>query len=161
MFKRIAEAYSVLGDAANRVEYDRTLEEGATYHERPIDPEMAAAMFFQEMLNLAFELTMQNVPRSRIAEALMKKGCPPEIAKRIAQGVENQRKSSVRKAAGRAFIWASVLIIVGIIVTAVSYNVAASGGVYIVTVGLFLSGGYKLLRAIYFLISGRAPNSNQ
>ena len=161
MFKLIAEAYSVLSDPGSREAYDASLSEGTEYQEQAIDPELAAAMFFREMVNLAYELTMQNIPKSRIAEELIKRGCPSEIAMRIARGVEGERKSAVRKSAGRAFIWAIVLIIIGIIVTAISASLAEPGGTYIVTVGLFISGGIQLIRAIYFLISGRAPRSRE
>jgi hypothetical protein len=124
-----------------------------------MDPQAAAAMFIQEMIQLAYELTTQNVRWSRIAEALKKRGCPNNIADNIARGAEIQRKSVVRKSAGRAFLWAAGAIILGIIITAISYNSAAPGGRYLVTGGLFIYGAINLIRALYFLVSGRAPRA--
>ena len=126
-FKRIAEAYSALREPQSRNAYDQAVSEGSasgTFQEHRIDPETAAAMFFQEMIKLASELTMQNVKWSRIAEALMQKGCPSAVAESIARGVDSQRKVAVRKSAARALILAIGAIVLGIIATAISYNAA-------------------------------------
>ncbi|MBM4438586.1 MAG: DnaJ domain-containing protein, partial [Actinobacteria bacterium] len=139
-FKRIAAAYAVLSDPTERVRYDQLQRSGlgaAAEAEPGIDAETAAAMFFREMVNLAFELTFQNVPWSRIAAALVEKGCPESVASEIARGVEEQRKAAVRKAAGRAFAWACGWILLGVIITAASYSSAEPGGRYVVTSGLF------------------------
>jgi len=159
-FKRITEAYSVLSDPGSRMKYDQSLRENqadAAFHGQRMDPADAAEIFFQEMIGLAYELTMQNVRWSEIAAALRQRGCPEAIANTIARGVEIQRKAAIRKSAGRAFLWALGSIILGLIITAISYSTSASGGTYIVTIGLFLYGGANVCRALYFLVSGRAP----
>ncbi len=161
-FKRIAAAYAVLSDPTERARYDELNREElgtADRFEPEVDAGTAAAMFFREMVNLAFELTFQNVPWSQIAGALVERGCPQSIASEIARGVEEQRKAAVRKAAGRAFAWAVGWVLLGVIITAASYSAAKPGGTYLVTSGLFLFGGINLVRALYYLASGRAPGS--
>jgi hypothetical protein len=160
--KHIVAAYSVLSDPTERARYDECLRSGlgaAAQAAPQVDAETAAAMFFSEMVNLAFALTFQNVPWSRIARALAEKGCPESVAAEIARGVEKRRKAAVRKAAGVAFAGACGWILLGLIITAISYYSAEPGGHYIVTSGLFLFGGINLLRALYYLASGRAPKS--
>lgn len=157
-FKRVAEAYAVLSDPHTRSQYDALLNSGDTSEETPtVDAETAAAMFFTEMLGLAAELTLQNIPWSRIVPELIGRGCPENVATQIAQGVENQRKEAVRKAAEKAFIRAFFWCALGVIVTAASYSSARPGGSYLITTGLFIFGGWNMLRAVFYLMTGRAP----
>jgi molecular chaperone DnaJ len=53
--KQISEAYAVLNDPSAKVAYDRALGAGQdeTFHSQRIDPEVAAGMFYQEMIQLA------------------------------------------------------------------------------------------------------------
>jgi curved DNA-binding protein CbpA len=163
-FKRIAAAYAVLSDATDRAQYDQAQRAGLRdedQFESRVDADMAAAMFSQEMVTLAFELTYSNVPWSHIASALVEKGCPETVASAIAKAVEERRKAVVRAAAGRAFLWALGWIGLGVVITAGSYSLAKPGGGYVATFGLFLFGGINLLRALYYLASGRAPGSGE
>ena len=117
-------------------------------------------MFIQEMIRLAYELTMQNIKWSKISQALKERGCPVNIADNIAKGVENQRKSAMRKTGGRNLLLGIGALVVGLIITTISYNAASSGGHYWVMTGLFAYSAYAIIRGLYFLISGRAPKSN-
>jgi curved DNA-binding protein CbpA len=159
-FKRIAGAYAVLADPTARAQYDQLIREGSGAADRfkpDVDAASAAEMFLREMVELAFELTFLNVPCSKIADALVERGCPQLIASEIARGVEAHRKVAVRKAAGGSLAWAAGLIILGAIITAASYSAAEPGGQYLVTTGLFVVGGYKLLKALFHLLSGEVP----
>lgn len=161
-FKLIAAACSVLSDPTARARYDRAIEfgPGPTDGFTPsVNAEAADAIFLREMLNLAFELSFSNVPWSRIAPALKAKGCPDSVASEIARAAERERKAAVRSAAAGAFVKALAWIAVGAIVSVWSYLAAKSGGVYLVAAGLFFFGSINLIRAFYYLASGRAPSS--
>ena len=153
-FKRIAEAYAVLSNLSARTAYDMALNSGqeAAYSGQQIDPRAAAAMFCQEMANLAAELSLQNVKISQIAQALIAKGCPENMANTLARDMTSQRKALVRKSASRSFLSALVLVVIGFIVLAIS-------GGYLITTGLFIVGAVQIIRALYLLASGRAPHS--
>lgn len=160
-FKRIAAAYATLSDPASRVQYDAVINHGIgddNSFVSTINENIAESIFYREMVLMAVELTYSNIPWSRIATALVNKGCPGSIANKIARSVQSERQTAVRSAATRAFLWAIGWIALGGIITAASYSNAKQGGSYVITTGLFLFGGINLLRALYYLISGRAPS---
>jgi hypothetical protein len=162
-FKQISEAYAVLHDSSARTAYDAALanDQAYTFHEQRIDPEAAASMFMQEMMALALELTVHNVKWPVIAQTLADRGCPEGIAISIAQSVEAQRKSVVRKSAGKSLLVALVTIAIGTVVSLISYHLAAPGGIYVVATGAFLYGAYNIIRALYFLATGRVPGARK
>lgn len=163
-FKEVAQAYSVLSSPQKRQQYDAYLAAGGAVPAPSnigFDPDVAARMFIEEMFSLAAELTMQNVPWREIGAALIARGCPDALAHAIALQVEAYRKANVRSAAGRAFGWAIMWMLLGGVVTGCTYTVARNspqGGTYFVTWGLFVVGGWQLLRAIYYLVTGEAPS---
>lgn len=111
------------------------------------------------MMRLAYELMAEDIPWSQVADALVQRGCPSAIAADVAQVVEVHRKGAVRSAALRASAWACGWILLGLVITGCTYSAAGPGDRYIVTWGLFVFGGINLLRALWFLVSGRTPQS--
>jgi hypothetical protein len=159
-FKRIAEAYAVLSDPALRGQYDAATAAGNAWQgaaSAAVDAETAAALFLQEMWMLAWELTFQNVSWADIVPELVTRGCPKSIAQTIAREAEQSRKEAVRRAASRAFVQALLWFAAGAVVTGATYAAAKPGGAYCVTTGLFPFGGINMLRALYYLVTGRAP----
>ena len=66
----------------------------------------------------------------------------------------NQKKSkqeviSILQGIGKGLIF----IIIGALITAVTYSMAEGGGTYVVTVGLFICGGLLILKSLIYLIS--------
>jgi hypothetical protein len=159
-FKLVAEAYSILSDSNRRQQYNALLDAGLAKqaYRATVDRETASRIFLREMTSLATELTFQNVPWGRIAPELVKRGCPEGVASGIAAAAETYRKASVRRAAVAALAQAVVWIVLGIIASTISYDIAQPGGHYFVTTGLFLVGGYNVLRALFYLATGRAPS---
>lgn len=162
LFKLINEAYSVLSNPTQRNQYDNYLnsnqkQTNTEYKSPNIDPEVAAQIFLQEMFAFASELAFSNHNWSKIAPQLIAKGCPPGIAEYVAQACVAYRKGVVRNVAFKSFLKALAWFAVGGLITLFSYNSANPGSSYIVFWGPMLFGGYQMLKALYYLITGRVP----
>ena len=158
-FKRIAEAYSVLSDPKKRAFYDQAIRQGSAefaQRETRRDTSDAAAIFFQEMVDLAFELTNKNVPWSRIASALVERGCPKDLAQSISKGAEQQRKTAVRKGARRLLLQATAWLTGGVLTGLLNYW-ADQPDFNRITYAILLFSGVNVLRALWSLVSGRVP----
>jgi len=165
-FKSISEAYSVLSDADKRRDYDAFLSSGGAEpsgraYARPrrdFSPEEAAAMFMNEMYNLASELTMMNVRWQDIAQELMRRGCPEDVARDIAKKIETRRKALIRASARPYFVRSAISGAFGLGLFA---TFAGVGFGFLGLIGFFLtlSGGYNLVRALYFFVTGKAPSA--
>jgi hypothetical protein len=159
-FKKISEAYTILSDTNKRKAYDRWLssQNGNTANFESSSNEFnfkdATNLFYYEMVKLANELTMQNIHWNKIASELILRGCPENIAKTIAKGVEKERKSLVRKSTKRMFLSSIFSIVGGTILT---FILLGFGVFVIVGPILILFGTINFVRAIYFLSSGRVP----
>ncbi len=98
-FKELSEAYRTLSDPVRRNEYDAWLTgqqrtdngpRGSTrstgtseQHEEQRD-DSSRSLFFEQMLELAFELANRNFNESEIAAALIGLGCPETVAQAAA-----------------------------------------------------------------------------
>ena len=160
-FKDTGTAYSVLSDPQKRAQYDRAAgDSGNLFRQQHYQSEdrynyaQAAEMFFAEMVRLAGELTMKNVPSDKIASELIKRGCPEAIASTIAADVEHERKTLVRTHARKAIVRAVVSFLAGGILTALLWGLG-----YFVLIGpvLVVSGVYNAARALYYFSTGRVP----
>lgn len=165
-FKSISEAYSVLSDDSKRKNYDLYLSSegmeresmGRAYRQgfTGFTPEQAAYMFLNEMYKLAAELTLQNVSWKNIAQELMRRGCPEDTAREIAREIEKRRKSMIRSRARPYFVRSALSGAIGL---ALLGTFAGVGFGLLGFIGLLmsLSGAYNLLRALYFMTTGKTP----
>jgi curved DNA-binding protein CbpA len=120
--------------------------------------EQAEDIFMQEMFALAGELTMQNVSWQDIAQELERRGCPADVAATTAKRFEGKRKTLIRARARPYFLRSAVSGSLGLVLFA-TFAGFGFGLLGFVGLAMFLSGAYNLLRALYFLTTGRAPRS--
>jgi len=120
--------------------------------------EQAEDMFMQEMYALASELTMQNVAWKDIAEELERRGCPRDVAATTAKRFEEKRKTLIRARARPYFVRSALEGGAGLLLfgTFAGFGLGILGFIGLI---MSLSGGYNLVRALYFLTTGRAPRS--
>ena len=161
-FNQISQAYAVLRDPAARVAYDQALERsgsGSLFNQR-INPRAAAAMFYQEMAQLAFEMSTRNIRRGPIVEVLKAEGCPESIATRIARTATRTRRSLVRKVSVRLFLCSAGAIALGALLFFLVSRLLPPVGNYIlfpIAALLCLFGAYGVFFALRRLISGKMP----
>jgi DnaJ-class molecular chaperone len=161
-FNQISEAYAVLKDPAARAAYDRVLGQsgaGAQFNQQ-IDPKAAAAMFYDEMAQLAFEMSTRNIRQAPIVQVLKGEGCPEGIAIRIARDATKARRSLVRKVSVKLFLVSAGAIAVGVVAFTLIGPLLGTVGHYIVfpiAALLCLFGAYGLFYASRRLISGKMP----
>jgi DnaJ-domain-containing protein 1 len=156
VFKRISHSYHVLSNEARRKEYDQALRDGST--REPTDKaweETAEHIFFQEMLRMAYELTLRNVRLNKIAAELIKQGCPKAIAYKIADKVQSERKKLVRSGSKRLLVRSVIFLVAGILLIAI-FSSQVSFIAYIGVLSV-IYGIINIIRALFFLSSGRMP----
>jgi DnaJ-class molecular chaperone len=169
-FKRISEAYSVLSDEVKRAEYDAALAGGRSEQTEgafeggywrdfgSFSRERAADMFMNEMYMLAVELTMQNVGWRDIAQELVRRGCPAQVAADIARKIETRRKATVRGNAAPYFVRSAISGFAGFCLF-VLFGGVGLGILGFIGLLMLVNGVYNLARALYFMTTGKAPRS--
>jgi curved DNA-binding protein CbpA len=162
-FKEISQAYSALSDEASRRAYDEGLASGSDRvrersFSRGFTPEEAAYMFMREMYALATELTMRNLGWRDIAAELIGRGCPEGAAREIARQIEERRKAMVRATARPYFLRSGLSGFFGLCLVSL-FGGAGFGILGFLGLLMFLSGAYNLVRAIYFMATGKAPKT--
>lgn len=116
----------------------------------------AEDLFSREMHALALELSLQNIPWQEIAQALEARGCPPEVARRIARKMEEERKAWVRASAKPWFVRSAVSAFFGFSLFGLFWGVGF-GLLGLMGFVMLLSGGWNLARALYAMATGNAP----
>lgn len=121
-FKDLAVAYRTLRNPVDRANHDRQLEQklrqeydtrqkeqaqqdfsdnGPQFEEQTASSDDANQMFYEQMLDLAFELAGRGFPEFNIFKALIALGCPESLAKAVAATAAKQGRGQQDKATSK------------------------------------------------------------
>jgi DnaJ-domain-containing protein 1 len=161
-FKRLTEAYTVLGDEETRRAYDSILRSNsdlAIEEESTFEDEEEVGIFMEEMVHFAEELTNQNLSPYAIFSELVKRGCPGSLAYILTETVDAHRKLAVYRAAMMACLQAGFWIALGSLIILALYFLAKPVEIYILALALslFLFGVWHCLRAGFYLLTRKLP----
>lgn len=98
----------------------------------------------------AAELKRQGYPDHKIIQELINKGVERETVYEIIGSLSTADDGGQRAAARQRMITGALICIFGILMTVVTYSVAAAngGGSYVVAVGAILVGGFRFFRGL-------------
>lgn len=108
----------------------------------------------QAIYKHAEELRYLGYAASDILKELENRGVDRSTAKAVLARLYKTADKAGREAAMRNMLVAGSICLIGIVITMLSFEAAASGGRYIVAFGAILVGGYKFLEALYTYIKG-------
>jgi hypothetical protein len=118
-----------------------------------IDIEKAISVIYEKAIKLVID---EKNPYESLAE-LEKEGVPKELALKIldkARSDINKVKGKVnREVAGQYFLKGIVFLVLGAVITGITYSLASGGGTYVVTTGLFVVGGINIIIGIFKFLS--------
>ena len=144
----INEAYEVLSDPVRRTAYDRIFRTKyppqQAGSEEPTEEDVLIGL-----MRFAAERAAEGKNRSQVADELARQGVPYDVAAEIVKRVFEYRSELKRKEGGKAIGCGLLMLIVGGIITGLTYAAALGGGTYIVTTGLFIVGGITLIVGLY------------
>lgn len=144
----INEAYDVLSDSIRRAAYDHVFR--TKYP--PLEAETGEPTEEEIIIGLmrfAAEKAAEGKNRSQVADELTRKGVPYNLSAQIVNRVFEYRSELKRKEGGKAIGCGLLMLIVGGIITGITYAAASGGGTYLVTTGLFIAGGLSLIVGLY------------
>jgi len=120
----------------------------------PPAPEPEPEQTVESVYNIAAEQMSNGVGPARIAKVLTERGLDAESAATVVSNLE-QLKARAHREAGRRMILTGVFFgIAGLVVTTLTYSMAASvgGGTFIIAWGAILFGGIEFVRGFIELL---------
>lgn len=142
---QVDEANWVLSHDGKRAAYDAYLEANS----EP-GPDATKADLLKIFTYILFQMELGRT-RGKIVDDLEARGIKHDMARdMVTHAFKKQREDKIsQKEGGSQILFGLVLLVVGAVVTAVTYSLAGPGGVYIVTTGLFIVGGLNLVKGTY------------
>jgi curved DNA-binding protein CbpA len=148
----INEAYSLLSDPVKRAEYDQVFRTKYTSQERETEGPTQEEILVS-LMRWAADKASKGKKRSQVADELTREGVPYDLAADVTKNVFEYRSKLKRKEGLQGIGCGLLMLIVGGIITAVTYSAASGGGTYIVTTGLFIIGALTLIVGFYTWIT--------
>jgi hypothetical protein len=125
------------------------------------DDDMVTAQFgYAEQLHLnatfseAANLLASGKSARTVAQQLVQNGVPAPMAEHIVAQAAQVKRAAFRKAGLNLFLRGIGLIILGIIVTSITYSLASPGGIYLVAFGPVIAGVINAFRGLLRMITG-------
>jgi hypothetical protein len=108
----------------------------------------AAQQFIKEVYQRAANLANKGKSKDNIQTELHSMGLNQETASVVIENVFRLRKKAHREAGARNLLVGAAWCVGGIVVTALTYQMASGGGTFIVAWGAVLFGGIQFLRGL-------------
>lgn len=96
----------------------------------------------------------QGQSRDAVREELMRQGIPLEAATQIINQASSLKQEAFRQKGSEMFFQGIGWMVLGAIITGFTYSMAAPGGTFVVTTGLFVVGGIYIIAGIFRMIFG-------
>jgi hypothetical protein len=108
----------------------------------------AAQQFIREVYQRAAKLANEGKSKDKIRTELNAMGLNQETASTVIENVFRSRKKAHREAGARNIIVGAAWCVGGIAVTALTYELASGGGVFVVAWGAILFGGIQFIKGL-------------
>lgn len=92
--------------------------------------------------------------KADIFKTLQEKGCPADLASSIVDRVISLKSEATKKSGKDTLIMGAGMLLLGTLVTAGTYSAASGGGHYVVTSGLFVVGGWFVIKGLWKTVTG-------
>jgi hypothetical protein len=114
----------------------------------PPEPEPRRERGVEAVYDLAAEQMRNGVAPSQIEKILTKQGLKPETAATVVGDLEQIKSRAHRETGQRMMLAGAFWCVAGVVVTALTYSVAASagGGSFLVAWGAIVYGGIQIVR---------------
>lgn len=108
----------------------------------------------QQVYLFATESIAAGKRKSAVIRELIEIGIPEDAARHITEQAYQLKKSVFRKQGLKTICIGAGLIALGAAITGATYSMASSGGYYIATTGLFLVGGFTIIKGLWRTVIG-------
>ena len=108
----------------------------------------AAQQFIREVYQRTAKLANEGKSKDKIRTELNAMGLNQDTASTVIENVFRSRKKAHREAGARNIIVGAAWCVGGIAVTALTYELASGGGVFVVAWGAILFGGIQFIKGL-------------
>ena len=109
---------------------------------------------YEQLYSEALVALANGKSRRAMIQELVQRGFAEPFATQIVEQANRTKKSVFRQAGIKAFLVGIGFIVLGVVITGATYSIAKPGGMFIVTIGLFLSGAINIFRGLFRIVVG-------
>jgi len=108
----------------------------------------------QKLFNHAAIELAEGTSKELIIAGFVDSNIPREIAENIVAQANDYKKSEFRKRGMKTVAMGVGFLLLGGVITAITYSAASGGGTYVVTTGLFLVGALTIAKGLWRTLLG-------